>query len=151
MHDTETVFLYKSVKWFVVAVVLTGFQSIYADEVINYSNCMQHLGGGGFGDFDCYENHAKRLEVDNKRISNAIKLARGVTGANKAELSGYMRAQDDVAKTCDLAIRIEYPSRKERTRNNHIELYDVMAARCHYSIRNQQNEFLQDLFSITDK
>ncbi|WP_175152551.1 hypothetical protein [Paraburkholderia ultramafica] len=142
--------LYKSVKSLVAAMALSGFQSIYADEVINYSNCTQHLGGGGFGDFDCYEIHAKSLEADNKKVFNAIKLARGVTSANRIELSGYMRAQDDAAKACDLAIKLEYPSQKERAQRDHIELYDVMAARCHYSIRKQQNEFLHDLHSITN-
>lgn len=150
MRDMGKALLYKSVKCLMVAATLSGFQSIYADEVINDSNCMQHLGGGGFGDFDCYEDHAKSLEADNKKVSNAIKLTHGITSANKVELSGYMRAQDDAAKACDLAIKLEYPSQKERMQRDHIELYDVMAARCHYSIRNQQNEFLHDLYSITN-
>ncbi|MGF6595577.1 hypothetical protein P3T23_000284 [Paraburkholderia sp. GAS448] len=148
--DMGKALLYKSAKCLMVAVAISGFQSIYADEDINDSNCMQHLGGGGFGDFDCYEHHAKSLEADNKKVSNAITLARGVTSANKAELNQYMRAQDDAAKACDLAIKLEYPSQKERMRRDHIELYDVMAARCHYSIRKQQNEFLLDLYSITN-
>gem|GEM_PF-2949692 len=67
---------------------------------------------------------------------------------NKAELIRYMRIQNDAAKACDLAIKIEYPSPKERAQRNHIELYDVMAARCRYVLRSQQNEFLRDLYSI---
>lgn len=148
MRDTGKALLYKIVKCFMVAVALSGFQSIYANEAIDDSNCLQYLGGGGFGDFDCYEDHAKSLEADNKKVSNEILLARGVSSTNKSDLIRYMRAQDDAVKACDLAIKLEYPSAKERAQRNHIELYDVMAARCHYSIRKQQNEFLRDLDSI---
>lgn len=141
---------YKPVKCFVVVAALIGFPSTYADEVINYSNCIQHLGGGGFGDFECYEDHAGKLEADNGKVFDAIKSMRGVAAANKIELTEYMREQDNAAKACDLAIKMEYPSQEERAKRDHIELYDVMAARCRYSIRNQQNEFLKDLLSITN-
>lgn len=150
MRDMEKIFRYKAFKWIVIAAVLSTAQSIRADEIINYSNCMQHIGGGGLGDFDCYEEHTRQLEADNSQISDAIELVHGVTTANKVKLRKYMLAQNAAAKACDLSITLEYPSRKERMRRNHIELYDVMAARCRYSIRNQQNEFLKDLLSITN-
>ncbi|NUX52409.1 hypothetical protein FSB65_02810 [Paraburkholderia sp. JPY418] len=148
MHSTGKALSYRLIKCFVLVVALGGFHSIYADEAIDDSNCLQYLGGGGFGDFDCYEDHARSLEADNKKVSNAILVAHGVSRTNKIELIRYMRVQDDAVKACDLAIKIEYPSAKERAKRNHIELYDVMAARCHYSIRKQQNEFLRDLDSI---
>ncbi|WP_322028449.1 lysozyme [Paraburkholderia sp. J76] len=132
------------------AILAIGYlQGSYASENLTQANCLRHVGGGGFGDFDCYEGHTKSLEADNQKLSGAIKMAHGISDENKAELVSYMRAQDEAAKACDLAISIEYPSLKERERRNHIELYDVMAARCRYSIRKQQNEFLHDLRSIT--
>ncbi|WP_322044825.1 hypothetical protein [Paraburkholderia sp. J67] len=126
-----------------------GFSHVYADENITYENCMQHLGGGGFGDFDCYELHIKGLIDDNTKLANSIKSTRGVTAANKRTLMAYLRAQDDAASACNLAINLEYPTAKERAKRDHIELYDVMAARCRYTILNQENEFLRDLHSIT--
>lgn len=131
-----------------ITIALCYVQSSHAGEDITFANCMRHLGGGGFGDFDCYEDHAKSLEASNKKVFNAVKLASGVTDESKAELSAYMRTQDAAAKACDLAINLAYPSKKEREKRNHVELYDVMTARCHYSVRKQQSEFLRDLYSI---
>src|SRR5579864_279499 len=140
--------LNKFAKCFVLVVALCNFRSIYADEVINDSNCMQHLGGGGFGDFDCYEHHAKSLEADNKKVANSIKSAHGIKGASKAELDRYIRAQDESAKACDLAPKLAYDWNIEEPPKTHVDMYDVIGARCHYSIRKQQNDFLHDLYSI---
>ncbi|WP_322069891.1 hypothetical protein [Paraburkholderia bannensis] len=133
-----------------LVIFLMGSSQAYADEIITYENCMQHLGGGGFGDFDCYEMHVRNLRSDNTKIANSLKSAGGITVANKRALDAYMRAQDDVASACNLAINLEYPSAKERAKRDHIELYDVMAARCRYTIRKQENDFLHDLRSITN-
>ncbi|MBC8742100.1 hypothetical protein OKW30_005482 [Paraburkholderia sp. Clong3] len=69
---------------------------------------MRYLGGGGFGDFDCYEHHAKFLEIDNKKLANSIKSARGIKRASKAELDRCMRAQDESAKARGLAPKLAY-------------------------------------------
>jgi hypothetical protein len=149
MLDTAGVStLNKYSRCFVLVMALCKFRSVFADEVINDSNCMQYLGGGGFGDFDCYEHHAKSLEADNKKLANSIKSARGIKGAIKAELSRYMRAQDESAEACKLAPKLAYDWNIEEPPKTHVDMYDVMAARCHYSIRKQQNEFLRDLYSI---
>lgn len=148
-HDTGKVLaLHKLTKCFVVAMTLFSVQSIYADEVVNDSNCMQYLGGGGFGDFDCYEHHAKSLEADNKKVANLIKSAHGIKGTSKVELERYMRAQDESAKACDLALKLAYDWNIEEPPKTHIDMYDVIGARCHYSIRKQQNDFLHNLYSI---
>ncbi|MBB5500837.1 hypothetical protein [Paraburkholderia sp. MM5384-R2] len=135
-------------RCFLLVMALCSFRPIFADEVINDSNCMQYLGGGGFGDFDCYEHHARSLEVDNKKLANSIKSARGIKGASKAELDRYMRAQDESAKACDLAPKLAYDWNIEEPPKTHVDMYDVTGARCHYSIRKQQNEILRDLYSI---
>lgn len=149
MHDTgEALALLKLNKCFVVTMTLFSVHSIYAGEVVNDSNCMQHLGGGGFGDFDCYEHHAKFLEADNKKVANSIKSARGIKGTSKAELDRYMHAQDESAKACDLAPKLAYDWNVEEPPKTHVDMYDVIGARCYYSIRKQQNDFLHDLYSI---
>ncbi|SMG21015.1 hypothetical protein SAMN06265784_10244 [Paraburkholderia susongensis] len=149
MHDMgEVLALHKFTKSFVAVMALFIAQPIYADEYIDDSNCMQHLGGGGFGDFDCYEHHAKYLEADNKKVANSIKSTHGVKGESKAELDRYMRAQDEAAKACDLASKLAYDWNIEEPPKTHVDMYDVMGARCHYSIRKQQNDFLHDLYSI---
>ncbi|QXE07263.1 hypothetical protein BJG93_36225 [Paraburkholderia sprentiae WSM5005] len=109
---------------------------------------MQYMGGGGFGDFDCHEHHAKSLEIDNKELATSIKSARGIKGASKAELDRYMRAQDESAKACDLAPTLASDWNVEEPPKTHVNMYDAMGARCHYSIRKQQNEFLRDLYAI---
>jgi hypothetical protein len=144
----EVLALVNFTKCFVVAMALFSAQTIYANEVIDDSNCMQHLGGGGFGDFDCYERHAKSIETDNKKVADSIRSARGIKGASKAELDRYMRAQDEAVKACDLALKLAYDWNIEEPPKTHVDMYDVMGARCHYSIRKQQNDFLHDLYSI---
>jgi hypothetical protein len=136
------------IKQSATLIALCAFQSAYAGETINASNCMRNLGGGGFADFDCYEMNSKRLEVDNQEIASAINKTPGLSETNKAELDGYMRLQDDSVKSCDMAVEFSYAWKIDVPPKTHRDLYDVMAARCHYSIRKQQNEFLRDLYSI---
>ncbi|WP_233855826.1 hypothetical protein [Paraburkholderia sp. HD33-4] len=135
-------------KCLLLVIALCSFQSIFADEVINDSNCMQYLGRGGFGDFECYEHHAESLEIDNKKLADSIKSAHGIKSASKVELGRYMRAQDESVKACDLTSKLAYDWNIEAPPKTHVDMYDVMGARCHYSIRKQQNNFLHDLYSI---
>ncbi|SDR40809.1 hypothetical protein SAMN05443245_5619 [Paraburkholderia fungorum] len=131
-----------------MVLALVVFQPVYADEIIDDANCMQHLGGGGFGDFDCYEHHAKSLGADSKKVAAAIKATHGITGANRAKLAQYMTAQDQVAKACDLSNKLAFDWNIESSPKTHVDLYDVIGARCQYSLRKQQNDFLHDLYSI---
>ncbi|WP_124800589.1 hypothetical protein [Paraburkholderia phosphatilytica] len=131
-----------------IVMVLWTFQPAYAGDTINASNCMGHLGGGGLADFDCYEANSKRLETDSRKTANAIKQARGLSDANKAELDRYMRRQDDVVASCDMAVEFSYAWKIDVPPKTHRNRYDVVTTRCHYSIRKQQSEFLHDLYSI---
>lgn len=109
---------------------------------------MHYIGGGGFGDFDCYEANSKRLEADNQKVAAAIRQASGLSDANKAELNRYMQTQDDAVMSCDMTVEFAYAWKIDVPPKTHRDLYDVMGARCRYSIRKQQNEFLRDLYSI---
>lgn len=127
---------------------LCAFQLAHASGAINAANCMKHLGDGGFGDFDCYEANSKRLETDNQKIESEIKKSSGLSDANKSELDSYMRSQDEAVKSCNMAVEFSYAWGIDVPPKTHRNMYDVMGARCHYSIRKQQNEFLRDLYSI---
>lgn len=144
----EALSLNNFTKCFVVAMALFGSQSTYADQHIDDSNCMQYLGGGGLGDFDCYEHHAKSIEADNRRVAIAIKSTHGIKGTSKVELDRYMRTQDEAVQVCGLASKLAYDWNIEKPPKKHVDMYDVMEARCHYSIRKEQNNFLHDLYSI---
>jgi len=135
-------------KWSAALIALCAFQLAHAGEAINAANCMRHVGGGGFGDFDCYEANSKRLETDNQKVDNEIKQSAGLSDANKAELEHYMRTQDEAVKSCEMAVEFSYAWGVDVPPKTHRNMYDVMGARCHYSIRKQQNEFLRDLYSI---
>ncbi|MCG5075148.1 hypothetical protein [Paraburkholderia tagetis] len=119
-------------------------------QAIDDSNCLRHLGGGGFGDFECYERHTKMLIPDSTKVADSIKNSSHVNRETKLGILKYMKIQKNSSESCDLAINLAYPSKKERADRNHIEVYDVMAARCRYGLRKQQNEFLHDLSSIVD-
>lgn len=133
----------------VVAVSTLLAQATFA-QVIDDSNCLQQLGGGGFGDFECYERHTKILVSDSAKIADSIQKNSRVNREAKLGILRYMKIQEKSSESCDLAISLAYPSKKELADRNHIEVYDVMAARCRYSLRKQQNEFLHDLSSISD-
>jgi hypothetical protein len=136
------------IRSLLAAAGLMVFHEPYADEVIDDSNCMSYLGGGGFGDFDCLERHARRLEAENRKISEQIGSMRGVTSENRAELDEYMRAQDQAIAHCDLPDKLARVLGTRGTSEDHIDLYDVMAMRCRYYSRKQQNDFLQDVYSL---
>jgi hypothetical protein len=136
------------IRCMAVAVTLCILGPTYAGENTNSSNCLRHLGGGGFGDFDCYEANAKRLESDIQEVATAIKKTDGLSDANRARFDRYMRTQDDAVKACDMAIEFAYAWKIDTPPKTHRDLYDVMAARCRYALRKQQNDFLRDLYSI---
>ncbi|CAG9265117.1 exported hypothetical protein [Paraburkholderia unamae] len=135
------------VSAFVVALCI--LPSIHAAaQAVNWPNCLKHLGGGGFGDFDCYGWQSKRLEGDNAKIVKKIWQVDGTTSADKASLDRYMRSQDEAVKSCDLAVDLSYSWKIDVPPKTHINMYDVMGAKCRYQIRKQQNEYLRDLYSI---
>ena len=130
------------------SVVFFASQLACAGEAITVSNCMKHLGGGGFGDFDCYELNSMRLEARNQKLASQIRQTPGLSDANKVELDRYLRTQDDAADACKMAVEFSYAWGIDVPPKTHRNLYDVMGARCHYSIRKQENDFLRDLYSI---
>ncbi|ALL71249.1 hypothetical protein K788_00010195 (plasmid) [Paraburkholderia caribensis MBA4] len=135
-------------KRFTAAIILFAVQTAQAKAPPDVSSCLRHIGGGGFGDFDCYEANAKRLETDNQKVAFAIKKTDGLSVENRAKVDNYMRTQDDAVKACDMAVEFSYAWKVDTPPKTHRNLYDVMGARCHYSIRKQQNDFLRDLYSI---
>lgn len=148
-HDTDVAStLRRYLACISASTVLLGIGPAYANDLIDASNCMEHLGGGGLADFDCYESHAKSLEADNKKIAASIRSAHGTKVTSKAKLDRYMRTQDESIGSCDLASELAYDWDVKEPPHTHVDLYDVMEARCHYSIRKQQNDFLRDLYSV---
>ncbi|WP_322052239.1 hypothetical protein [Paraburkholderia bannensis] len=119
-----------------------------ANVTIDDSNCMQYLGGGGFGDYDCYEDHAKSLDIDNKRLVNQIVSSSGIKKKIKTDIYRYVKGENEAVKSCGLAPTLALDWAIVTPQKSHIDMYDVMEARCHYSIRKRENEFLRDLYSI---
>lgn len=139
------------IKWAAPAISLCAFLSMpaSAEVIVATSKCLAHLGGGGHSDYDCYGGLAAKLEGENEKIAEKIASVVGTTSADKASLERYMRAQDEAVKSCELAVELSYSWKIDTPPKSHINMYDVMGARCHYAIRKQQNDFLRDLYSIS--
>ncbi|WP_322045672.1 hypothetical protein [Paraburkholderia sp. J67] len=126
-------------------VALTAHYNVArADEKFIYENCMQHL-GGGYGDYLCYGMHATKLNDENKKLAKSLRSARHTTAGSRKQLTKYMRAQDDIVSACDLIVNFVSSSQEELAAHTHIDMYDVLAANCRYTIRKQENEFLKGL------
>lgn len=129
-----------------VVVILSIFtSSVQASEA---GDCVRHLGSGGFRDYDCYETSAKKLETENEKTANTIKESEGLSSEDRKEVERYLRSQDEGVKGCGMAIQFSYSWKVDMPPKTHRNYYDVISARCHYTIRKQQNEFLNDLLSI---
>ncbi|WP_322007938.1 hypothetical protein [Paraburkholderia tropica] len=133
---------------FVLLMFLVVMQNVQADENVNYSNCLQYVGGGGLGDVDCYGGHTKSLESENKKLIASIKSSSGIKADTKARLDRYIRAEDVAMKGCALAPRLALDWAIVDVNKNHVDMYDAMESSCRYQIRKQENEFLRNLLSI---
>jgi hypothetical protein len=138
------------IKWVTLAFSVCALLSLPASAKNTDPSlkCLAHLGGGGLSDYECYGGLAKELESRNEEVANSIAKVSGTTSADKASLERYMRAQDEALKSCDLAVQLSYSWKIDTPPKTHINMYDVVGARCRYMIRKQQNDFLRDLYSI---
>lgn len=112
---------------------------------IDDSNCLSHLGGGGFGDFDCYNAHIKSLTADSEAVAAKLKETMPKGSQNLARLDSYMRTQDQAQQYCAISVDAVQGWHPDTEKKTHIDMYDVTDARCRYDIRKHQNEFLHEL------
>jgi hypothetical protein len=119
---------------------------------INNANCLNYAGGGGFGDFDCYSFHAKALHSDSVAIVGKIKQGMPKGNVNLARLDAYMLAQDQAVQYCQIEVDAAQDWQPGTGKKTHIDMYDVIDAKCQYDIRKHQNAFLRDVLgSATDE
>lgn len=141
MPNTESI-LYNSLLLLLLTPLFPS--TTHADESINNSNCLQHLGGGGFGDTECYENNTKILEVENNLIYKNIKKTIPINNKEEELLHSYMQVQRESIKFCILA--------RDAGANwtpSDGSMYPMLYAKCVYNIRKSQNTFLKEIMEMS--
>jgi hypothetical protein len=105
--------------------------------------CLKHL-GGGFSDAECYSGLRQDIEAANQQIYVRIRAGMPAGNSHLALLDGYMRAQDDALKFCEL--QRDASARWEHQPDG--SMYPALYEQCAYEQRTVQNKFLNDLFRI---
>jgi transposase-like protein len=89
-------------------------------------------------------------EAVNRKVASAIIEASGLRSwrCSRSELNRYMRTEDNAVKSCSMPVEFSFAWGIDVPPKTHRNMYDVMDARCHYTIRKRQNEYLHELYSV---
>jgi hypothetical protein len=126
-----------------IKIIVTFCSLLISITVYAENECLNHLGGGGVADFECYANLTNAIQAKNRNLIEKISInLKGKKRDLSNIFSQYIKYSSLNEKYCEL---LRDGERSEGENNDHIRYYDVMYAECIYKRSVSENDYLNNL------